>query len=234
MDEMIQLLKGILPEGSKVAYMKDEDGIPCIDVVVGPEDGEVIAEGSVEIDAGDLPFTDPNVDAEEATSDTFEPCDIFACCMVPTVSNVIFSGPATTIIWGDGEKTTVKVADGQPFDKYAGFCAAVVKRLFGSSAAAKKVMDDHDAGVLRQRREEEKLRRKEEAKRAQEAQMLRKIRESYTFSDFQKEVTERVKQIAIEEAAKAQYEAFFNKEKEIEKTTQTILNAFAEEKEEQK
>ena len=41
----------------------------------------------------------------------------------------------------DGVKTTVGCIDGQEFDEYGGFAAAVLKRLFGSSKAAIRYMD---------------------------------------------------------------------------------------------
>lgn len=54
---------------------------------------------------------------------------------------VFFNGGHTTIIWDDGSKTTVGVAPDETFDEYAGFCAAMVKKVFGSSREAQKFMD---------------------------------------------------------------------------------------------
>ena len=50
---------------------------------------------------------------------------------IPPVKKVIFSGPKTVVLWG---------AD--TYDYYAGFCAAVVKKLFGSTTHAKKVLGE--------------------------------------------------------------------------------------------
>lgn len=82
----------------------------------------------------------------------------------PAVKSVIFSGPATTILWSDNTKTTVKVSEGQEYDRYAGFCAAVVKKLYGSSTAAKKIMDKADVDLQRKARaaEKEALRKKQQ------------------------------------------------------------------------
>ena len=41
----------------------------------------------------------------------------------------------------DGDKTVVKCSGDDTPSRYAGFCAAIVKKLFGSSSAAKKTMD---------------------------------------------------------------------------------------------
>ena len=59
---------------------------------------------------------------------------------VPPVKKVIFSGPKTIVLWADGTKTIVSCGAGDTYDYYAGFCAAVVKKLFGSTTHAKKVL----------------------------------------------------------------------------------------------
>lgn len=48
---------------------------------------------------------------------------------------------ATIVFWGDGSKTVVKLADGDEFDLYAGFTAAVAKKLYGSNSALKKMIN---------------------------------------------------------------------------------------------
>lgn len=56
------------------------------------------------------------------------------------VKQVIFSGPKTIVFWLDGTKTIVSCGEGDNNDPYAGFCAAVTKRVFGSTSQAKKVL----------------------------------------------------------------------------------------------
>lgn len=56
------------------------------------------------------------------------------------VKRVIFSGPKTIVFWLDGTKTIVSCGEGDHNDPYAGFCAAVTKRVFGSTSQAKKVL----------------------------------------------------------------------------------------------
>ena len=58
---------------------------------------------------------------------------------IPNVKRVVYNNPATIIFWSDGTKTVVKCMDGEPFEKYAGFCAALAKKVFGSTSKAKKV-----------------------------------------------------------------------------------------------
>ena len=58
----------------------------------------------------------------------------------PDIKWVIYSGPKTIILWADGTKTIVSCGEGESYDHYTGFCAAVTKKLFGSTSHAKKVL----------------------------------------------------------------------------------------------
>jgi len=61
---------------------------------------------------------------------------------LPQIKKVIYSGPKTIILWADNTKTIVSCGAGDTYDYYAGFCAAVVKKLFGSTTHAKKVLGE--------------------------------------------------------------------------------------------
>ena len=56
------------------------------------------------------------------------------------VKKVIFNGPKTVVIWEDGSKTIASCGEGDQFDPYTGFCAAVAKKVFGSTSAVKKIL----------------------------------------------------------------------------------------------
>ena len=58
---------------------------------------------------------------------------------IPSVKRIVYNDPATIVFWQDRTKTVVKCMDGEPFEKYAGFCAALAKKVFGSTSKAKKV-----------------------------------------------------------------------------------------------
>lgn len=45
-----------------------------------------------------------------------------------------FSGPKTIVIWSDGSKTIVSCSKDDTYEGYAGFCAAVAKKMFGSTS----------------------------------------------------------------------------------------------------
>lgn len=62
---------------------------------------------------------------------------------IPGIRKIYFNNKHTTVEWNDGVKTTVGCIEGQEFDEYSGFAAAVLKRLFGTSRAAVRFMNEH-------------------------------------------------------------------------------------------
>lgn len=90
---------------------------------------------------------------------------------IPDVKQVYFNKKSghTAIVWSDDTSTVVHCGEGEKFEEYMGFCAAVMKKLFGSTSAAKKVMEDHNAEKMKVLKEEERQ-KKAEAKRKQEAE----------------------------------------------------------------
>lgn len=61
---------------------------------------------------------------------------------IPDIERIVFSDPATIVFWEDGTKTVVKCMKGERFERYAGFAAACMKKLFGSTSRAKSIMND--------------------------------------------------------------------------------------------
>lgn len=56
------------------------------------------------------------------------------------VKKILYNGPATIVYWADGEKTVVKCMDTDTFDPMTGFCAALAKRVYGSTSAVKQII----------------------------------------------------------------------------------------------
>lgn len=56
------------------------------------------------------------------------------------VKRIIFNGAKTIVLWADGSKTIATCGVGDQFDPYAGFCAAVTKKLYGSTSRVKKIL----------------------------------------------------------------------------------------------
>lgn len=50
---------------------------------------------------------------------------------VPDIKRVIFSYPATIVLWSDHTKTVVKVKEGEKFDKWTGLSMCICKKLYG-------------------------------------------------------------------------------------------------------
>lgn len=63
---------------------------------------------------------------------------------IPDVDRIIFNPPATIVFWDDGTKTVVKCMEDQPYEKYAGFAMACMKKMFGSTSRAKAIMNECD------------------------------------------------------------------------------------------
>lgn len=59
------------------------------------------------------------------------------------IRQIIFSGPKTIVIWSDGSKTIVSCSKDDTYDGYAGFCAAVAKKMFGSTSQVKRVIEKY-------------------------------------------------------------------------------------------
>ena len=68
--------------------------------------------------------------------------DDVPCWGIPDIRRVVFNDPATIIFWEDNTKTVVKCMKSQPFEKYAGFAAACMKKMFGSTSRAKAIMNE--------------------------------------------------------------------------------------------
>ena len=50
---------------------------------------------------------------------------------LPKIKKVIFSNPATIVMWADGDKTVVKCQPGDVFDAEKGLAMAIVKKAYG-------------------------------------------------------------------------------------------------------
>lgn len=61
---------------------------------------------------------------------------------IPDIDHIVFSDPATIVFWEDGTKTVVKCMNGEKFERYAGFMAACMKKMFGSTSRAKAIMNE--------------------------------------------------------------------------------------------
>lgn len=186
-----------------------------------PDEDEMEIELTVEpdeIENGDFFDADDEDDEDEDFDKSDIEAELNATRIIPGIESVIFSGPATTILWEDGEKTTVKCSKDQQFDRYAGFAAAVCKRLFGSTAKAQACMEEKDAERQADLRAAEKAKRAEEEKK----NLPRKQTESDipTFEEFSRMINKRLVERTVEEAV----EAILSKQKEEDLRLQDITS----------
>ena len=118
----------------------------CVDV-------DVDADVEIEID-DELPFDEecPDKSCECDNCKYFDECfadeiyhdpeDVPPMWGIPDIDRVVFSGPATIVFWDDGTKTVVKAMKGEKVEHYAGFAAACMKKMFGSTSRAKAIMNE--------------------------------------------------------------------------------------------
>lgn len=57
------------------------------------------------------------------------------------VKKIMHNGPATIVFWKDGTKTVVRLKEGDKYDPYAAFTAAVAKRLYGKNMKISEIVD---------------------------------------------------------------------------------------------
>lgn len=109
---------------------------------------DIIVKDNPAIDDDDLPFCDKDCsnccDCDELDDYGFweEDDEEYPMWGIPDIRRVVFNNPATIIFWEDNTKTVVKCMEGEKFEKYAGFIAAVAKKLFGSTSRAKAIMNE--------------------------------------------------------------------------------------------
>lgn len=59
-----------------------------------------------------------------------------------TPNKIWRNGPWTIVEWRDGTKTKVKAEESDALNPYSGFCAALAKKVFGTTGKAVKAMDN--------------------------------------------------------------------------------------------
>lgn len=91
----------------------------------------------------DLPFDDPCDMDCSLCEDRCDDYYMYANHAVPFVNEIIFNPPATIVKWVDGTKTVVKCSDNDRFDRYLGFAAAVLKKMFGSTSRAGRFIEKY-------------------------------------------------------------------------------------------
>lgn len=112
----------------------------------------------------------------------------------------------TTVQWEDGTKTTVK-AEGENATEYGGFCACVVKKLYGSTTCGLKQMQKAIDGANWPKRKKEIEREKQKAyKREMAERRKHRLEEKIKFEIEQMKVKREAERRLNESEEKMMYE----------------------------
>ena len=114
------------------------------------------------------------------------------------VKSIKFDKKFTTVTWKDGTTTRVGCMLGDEYNKYEAFCAALAKRVYGSTSSVKHIVDTKDEQI-----EIDKQRKEREAQEA--AAKIRKARKDRIW------IKKRAKEIARENAAQELAKKMTNK-----------------------
>ena len=146
LDDLFEFLMDMLDSGSEVHIVDKSDPDNVTEHVFTSDEDEE-----------EIPFTDGCPDNHTECDD----CKYFDECFadeiyddgyeievtpnmygIPEIERIVFSGPATIVFWEDNTKTVVKAMKGEKIEHYAGFAAACMKKMFGSTSHAKAVMNE--------------------------------------------------------------------------------------------
>lgn len=70
-------------------------------------------------------------------------------------SRIIFNDPATIVFWGDGTKTVVKRAEGEKWNEYNAFCAALAIKIFGNNSRVRKIVNSGEHQIKKGKKKDE-------------------------------------------------------------------------------
>jgi hypothetical protein len=108
--------------------------------------------------------------------------------------NIWENGNNTVVQWEDGTKTVVTAEHPESKSTFAGFCAALAKKIYGTTD---KVMKQIDKAV-----ENPKLPAKQRKEEAERRKLAREIQHELRVKDRERQIKREMDQIYIEEEAK--------------------------------
>lgn len=135
---------------------------------------------------------------------------------VPEIEEVMHKEGATIIKWADGTKTPVVCGEGETYDPYTGFMAAVVKKMFGGTGAAKSLHANKNLeaqAALLKAAEEKAKKEAEQAKAEWERQNAEKIAKRKAKAE-KRLIARMAEEIRIEMLAKEQAKTMIKAERE--------------------
>lgn len=99
-----------------------------------------VSANNLGIDIDRAIYTAMAIDSSRQSTEQTKKNDIvrLGMCNV-SIRKVIFSNPATIVLWSDGTKTVVKCGPDDIFDKEKGLAMAIVKKMAGNDSRFHKV-----------------------------------------------------------------------------------------------
>lgn len=99
-----------------------------------------VSANNLGINIGRAIYTAMAIDYSRQSTEQTKKNDIvrLGMCNV-SIRKVIFSNPATIVLWSDGTKTVVKCGPDDIFDKEKGLAMAIVKKMAGNDSRFHKV-----------------------------------------------------------------------------------------------
>lgn len=99
-----------------------------------------VSANNLGIDIDRAIYTAMEIDYSRQSTEQTKKNDIvrLGMCNV-SIRKVIFSNPATIVLWSDGTKTVVKCGPDDIFDKEKGLAMAIVKKMAGNDSRFHKV-----------------------------------------------------------------------------------------------
>ena len=98
------------------------------------------------------------------------------------------NGDYTTVHWNDGTHTPVKRAEDEKDNLYAAFCAALAKKLYGSTAAVHRLVESVDVKHVEAKKEAERKARLKAQAEKERREHERKLKVLAKKLALQKEV----------------------------------------------
>lgn len=92
------------------------------------------------------------------------------------VKYIYHSGDATVVYWVDGTKTIVRRSPEEPDSDYTAFCAALAKKLYGSTTNVHSVVMDHLDTTIKAKKEAAKAERRKAQAELEAANHAKKVR----------------------------------------------------------
>ena len=150
LDDLFAFLDNAISSGAEVHIVDRSDNENVVEHVFNAEEEITDEEMPFGCDGDICPYDGECADCPYE-SECYDDCEMYYgddddadyepdMWGIPDIDHIVFSEPATIVFWADGTKTVCKCMEGEKYERYAGFMACCMKKMFGSTSRAKSVM----------------------------------------------------------------------------------------------